>query len=289
MSPWPSSDSAPFWSRITRESVCDETAKAIRDGTLALIMPVMTSTRGDCVASTRWMPTARAFCARRMIESSTSAGATIIRSASSSMTQRMYGSGSSPLAEAVLVELRQRARAGHRHDPVAPLHLAHEVLQRVGGHPRRGDDRREQVRDGLVVVELDLLGVDEDHADLLGRRAQQDRAEHRVDGARLAGAGRARDEQVRHLRQVGADRLAGDVLAQPDRERRPVLGRVLVDVAEAHDPAVLVGDLDADGLLAGDRREDADVGRGQRVGEVVLELGDLRHLDARARGAARSG
>ena len=74
MSPCPSSDSAPFWSRITRESVWLETAKAIRDGTFALIMPVMTSTRGRCVASTRWMPTARAFCARRMIESSTSAG-----------------------------------------------------------------------------------------------------------------------------------------------------------------------------------------------------------------------
>src|SRR6476659_7562485 len=29
MSPWPSSDSAPPWSRITRESVCDETANAI--------------------------------------------------------------------------------------------------------------------------------------------------------------------------------------------------------------------------------------------------------------------
>ena len=89
MSPAPSSDSAPFWSRITRESVCEETAKAIREGTFALIMPVITSTRGLWVASTRWMPTARAFCARRMIESSTSAGATIIRSASSSITQRM--------------------------------------------------------------------------------------------------------------------------------------------------------------------------------------------------------
>ena len=76
-------------SRASRSA--SETAKAIRDGTLALIMPVMTSTRGDCVASTRWMPTARAFCARRMIESSTSAGATIIRSASSSITHRMYG------------------------------------------------------------------------------------------------------------------------------------------------------------------------------------------------------
>ena len=46
MSPWPSSDSAPFWSRITRESVCEDTANAIRDGTFALIMPVITSTRG---------------------------------------------------------------------------------------------------------------------------------------------------------------------------------------------------------------------------------------------------
>ncbi len=96
MSPWPSSDSAPFWSRITRESVWEETAKAIRAGTLALIMPVITSALGRCVASTRWMPTARDFWASRMIESSTSAGATIIRSASSSITQRMYGSGASP-------------------------------------------------------------------------------------------------------------------------------------------------------------------------------------------------
>ena len=94
MSPSPSRASAPFMSRITRESVWDETAKAIRDGTFALIMPVMTSTRGLCVASTRWMPTARLFCARRMIVSSTSAGETIIRSASSSITTSTYGTGS---------------------------------------------------------------------------------------------------------------------------------------------------------------------------------------------------
>ena len=96
MSPWPSSDSAPPWSRITRESVCEETAKAIREGMLTLIVPVMMSVEGRCVASTRWMPVARDFWARRMIESSTSAGATIIRSASSSITQRMCGSGASP-------------------------------------------------------------------------------------------------------------------------------------------------------------------------------------------------
>ena len=74
MSPWPSSDSAPFWSRITRESVWEETAKAIRAGTFALIMPVITSALGRWVASSRWMPTARDFWASRMMESSTSRG-----------------------------------------------------------------------------------------------------------------------------------------------------------------------------------------------------------------------
>ena len=112
MSPWPSSVSAPPPSRITRESTCEATANAIRDGMLTLIVPVITSVEGRCVASTRWMPIARAFCARRMIESSTSAGATIIRSASSSITQRMCGSGGSPARlRARLSSTRLRARA----------------------------------------------------------------------------------------------------------------------------------------------------------------------------------
>ena len=46
MSPLPSRLSAPVASRITRESTWELTAKAIREGTLALIIPVMTSTEG---------------------------------------------------------------------------------------------------------------------------------------------------------------------------------------------------------------------------------------------------
>ena len=281
MSPWPSSVSAPFWSRITRESVCEETANAIRDGTLALIIPVITSTRGLWVASTRWMPTARAFWAMRMIESSTSAGRDHHEVGELVDHAQHVGQRGLVAAHAHLVEVVQRAGARERHVGVALLHLAHEVLQRGGGLARRGDDRREQVRDRVVVGELDLLGVDEDHAHVVRRRAQQDRREHRVDRARLAGAGRAGDEQVRHLRQVGADRAPGDVLAEPHGQRRPVGRGLLEDVAEVHDPPARVGHLDADRLLAGDRREDADVRGGQRVGEVVLELGDLGDLDPR--------
>ena len=97
---------------MTRLSVWLETAKAIREGTFALIIPVMTSTDGRWVASTRWMPTARDFCARRMTASSTSCGETIIRSASSSMTTRRYGSCASPrLRRARFSSGRLRARA----------------------------------------------------------------------------------------------------------------------------------------------------------------------------------
>jgi len=42
----------------------------------------------------------------------------------------------------------------------------------------------------------------------------------------------------------------------------------------------VVRHLDTDRLLARDRRQDADLGRRQRVGEVVLQGRDLRHLRA---------
>ena len=90
--PLPIRRSAPGWSRITRLSASDETEKAMRDGTLALMTPVITSTDGRWVASTRWIPTARAIWAIRHTDSSTSRAATIMRSFSSSTTIRMNGS-----------------------------------------------------------------------------------------------------------------------------------------------------------------------------------------------------
>ena len=67
---------------------------------LALIKPVMMSVRGLWVAITRWMPTARASWAMRQTSSSISPAATIIRSASSSMTITTKGSGRALLAAA---------------------------------------------------------------------------------------------------------------------------------------------------------------------------------------------
>ncbi len=72
-------------SKIVLESTCEETANEILEGIFALIIPVITSTDGLCVAITRCIPAALAFCANLHIESSTSLEETIIKSANSSI------------------------------------------------------------------------------------------------------------------------------------------------------------------------------------------------------------
>ena len=56
--------------------------------------------------------------------------------------------------------------------------------------------------------------------------------------------------------------------------------QVGVDVAQRDEVGREIGHLDADRLLAGDRGEDADLGRRERVGQVVAQLGHAAHLDA---------
>jgi len=89
MSPLPSRVSAPMESRMVRESMREKTRKEMRRRQVGL------DQAGDDVdarplgARIRWMPAARAICARRAIDSSTSRPATIIRSASSSTMTTM--------------------------------------------------------------------------------------------------------------------------------------------------------------------------------------------------------
>ncbi len=89
MSPRPISCSAPPLSRMVRLSTLLVTRKAMRAGKLALMVPVMMLTLGRCVAMIRWMPMARASCARRAMGVSTSRPAVMIRSANSSTTSTM--------------------------------------------------------------------------------------------------------------------------------------------------------------------------------------------------------
>ena len=138
------------------------------------------------------------------------------------------------------------------------------------------------MRDALVDGEFHTLGVDEDHAHLLGCRAHHDRRDHGVDEGGLTGTGLAGHQHVRRLGQVGDDVAAFDVLADADDERVLVAagGSRAQDVAEGHVFAVGVGDLDTDGALAGDRREDTYVCGGHGVGDVLRQVGELVDLDA---------
>src|SRR5207302_11015880 len=79
---------------------------------------------------------------------------------------------------------------------VAALHLGEAVGEDGARLLRARDDGREQVRHRLEVAELDALRVDEDETHVVGRRAQQDRREERVEAARLTRAGGTGDEQV---------------------------------------------------------------------------------------------
>ena len=89
MSPCPNKSCAPVSSNTTWLSKRPETWKQALAAMLALMSGVTMSTLGRWVASTRWMPAARAFCARRTISISTCFLLTRIKSANSSIKQTM--------------------------------------------------------------------------------------------------------------------------------------------------------------------------------------------------------
>ena len=227
------------------------------------------------------MPTARDFCASRMIASSTACGETIIRSASSSITTSRYGSGSSPARPERAVRLGQVARADDRQALVAALHLGDDVR----GAPRTppsgsrrpasagaGSTRRSSssIRFGSIRIIRTSSGVARSRIDVRSVLMQPDLPEPVVPAIRRCGI-RARSVQTA-LPEMSLPSQTESGLAEPRQ--------VVEDVAERHHARREVRDLDADRLLARDRREDADLGRRERIREVVLEAGDLRDLRA---------
>ena len=114
--------------------------------------------------------------------------------------------------------------------PVAGLHLVDRPLERGLGPLGLGDDRHEQVGQAVVGRQLDPLEVHQDHPDVVRRRLAQQAGDDRVDHDALARAGRAGDEQVRHLGQV--DRLGDAGHVAPEREGQLRLGGRELDLLE---------------------------------------------------------
>ncbi len=140
------------------------------------------------------------------------------------------------------------------------------------------------MRDVVINRELEHLGVDHDEFAFVRCELVDERHDHRVDGDRFARAGGAGDQHVRHARQVGDDRLAGDVLAEHQRQARLglLVDVVLQQLAQVDRLAVRVGQLDAERVASRDhrypRRDGAHAAR-----DVVRKADDARGFDARRR------
>ena len=116
------------------------------------------------------------------------------------------------------VEAGQLAHAEAGHHPVALLHLLDGPFERADRLGRLGDDRREQMRDVLVDAEFEHLRDRSGSFCTVRAQPVEQRQDHAVEADRLARAGGAGDEQMRHRRQIGDDRIAGDILAQDQRQ-----------------------------------------------------------------------
>ena len=170
------------------------------------------------------------------------------------------------------VEGEDVAHAQVRHEPVALVHLPHDPLEGDDGLVRLGDDRGQEVRDVLVNRELDHLGVDHDHPELVRPQPVEEREDHGVDGDRLARAGGAGDEQMRHAGEIDDDGGAADVLAQGQRQAGAAAGEDggFQELAQIDGGTAVVRQLDADHVAAGDDG-DADGEGTQAARDVVGE------------------
>ncbi len=180
------------------------------------------------------------------------------------------------------IEAREVTHAHRRHQFVTALHLGDAPTQGVGGLFHVGNDRAEQVRNTFVDRQLEHLRVDHDKPRLFWRGLEQDRKNHRVDAHRLTGAGRTGHQQVRHLREVGDNRLAADIVAQSNGDRRfgVVIRRRRKDLGEAHDLAILVGNLDTYGGLARNDFDHTYTDHRQGARKILRQIGNAADLDA---------
>ena len=173
---------------------------------------------------------------------------------------------------------------------VAAFHLTNRPVERTGGLFRIGNDRNQQVRNAVIVAQLNHLRVHHDEADFLRRGLVQQRDQHGVDAHRLTGAGGTGNQHVRHLGNVTDDRLAGDVLADSKGQAAFRVGkrRRADTLADKDRIDGFVRHLDADRDLIRNGR-DTHVCRAERQCNVVRQCGDARDFDAARDGQLKAG
>ena len=138
------------------------------------------------------------------------------------------------------------------------------------------------MRDAVINAKLDDFWIDHQKTDLVRRRIKEQGNNDGIDAHRFSGAGRAGDQQVRHFSDVGNRDIARDIASECNRQLAFRLGKFarvkdFTDGNRAHD---LIGHLDADGGLIGNRRFDAHARRGEVEGDVVGKPGNPADFDS---------
>ena len=120
---------------------------------------------------------------------------------------------------------------------------------------------------------------------MLGGGLVEQRQHHGIDADRLARAGGAGDEQMRHAREIRNHGLAADVLAEREREWRVhlVVGLGAQNLAQGDHLALFVRDLKSHHALARNDLHHAYREHRQRARQVLGESRDLTGLDAGSR------
>ena len=138
------------------------------------------------------------------------------------------------------------------------------------------------MRDIVVALELQHLGIDQDQAALGRREAIEQRQEDTVQPHRLTRPGCARDEQVGHGGEIGDDRFARDILAQDHGQIALGLREIFRfgQFLERDRLAVGIGQFDTDHGLARNRGY-ARADRGHVAGDIFGEAHHAAGLDAR--------
>ncbi|RMS03634.1 hypothetical protein ALP75_200320 [Pseudomonas syringae pv. actinidiae] len=182
----------------------------------------------------------------------------------------------------LLVEARQVTHAHLRHQLVAAFHLGDAPAQGVGSVLHVGHHRTQQVWNTFVDGQFEHFRVDHDQLGIFRAGLEQDRQDHCVHTHRLTGTGGTGHQQVGHFRQIGNHRLAADVVAQRQGDRR--LGVIVFGgrqhLGEPHDLAVFVGDFDTHGGLARNHLDHTHAGHGERTCKVLGQVGDATDLYA---------
>ena len=140
------------------------------------------------------------------------------------------------------------------------------------------------MRQRVVDLHFDHLRIDHDEAQFFRGEAEEHARHQRVDAHAFAAASCSRDEQMRHRREIGDDHFTVNIFAESERHFParfcffPVRG--LEKFTQRYFHFARIRDLDPDGILARNRRENVDAFGAGRAGDVALETHDLVYAHA---------